>query len=78
MKTFQSFRLMRDLVSPLAAEKKKRFESFFQELGQSAADEAQKEAKWADLQALVIQEGQEMGGYWQFLVLKSGREKIYR
>lgn len=78
MKTFQSFRLMSDLFSPLPSEKKKRFESFFSSLGQSAVDAAEREAKWVDLQALVNQEVHEMGSYWQVLVLKSGREKIYR
>jgi hypothetical protein len=77
MKTFQSFRLGEGLFSTLPPEKKKRFESFFFELGQSAAEEADRVAKWTELQALVNQESQE-GSYWQVLVLKSGREKIYR
>jgi len=77
MKTFQSLRLAGDLFSPLPEAKKKQFEAFFSKLGQSIADDRERKAKWADLQKLVIQEGPEMGNYWQILVLKSGREKIY-
>jgi len=75
MKSFQSLRLSKDLFSPLPSEKKARFEKFFSEISD---EQSEKEAKWADLQALVNQDGQEMGNYWQILVLKSGREKIYR
>lgn len=77
MKTFQSLSLAKDLFNPLPEEKKKRFEHFFSDLGQSVADEAQKQAKWNDLQKMVVQEAPEMGNYWQILVLKTGREKLY-
>ena len=77
-RAFQSFRLADNLFTPLSSEKKEKFEAFFSKLGETIVDDAQKEAKWADLQKLVLQEAPDMGMYWQFLVLRSGREKIYR
>lgn len=78
IQTFQSLRLAGDLFSPLPEAKKKQFEQFFSTLGQSAAEQSEQEAKWIDLQKLVGQENLGMGNYWQILVLKAGREKIYR
>ena len=78
IKAFQSLRLTENLFSPLPVEKKAKFETFFSKLGESIANDSQREAEWSDLQRLVIQEAPEMGTYWQFLVWKSGREKIYR
>jgi len=76
IQTFQSLRLSDGLFSPLPKESKERFEAFFSGLGSCAAEEAEREAKWADLQKMVIDE-KSLGLYWQILVLKSGREKIY-
>lgn len=78
LKAFQSLRVADDLFTPLSSEKKAQFESFFAELAPLIADEAERNAKWMDLQKLVSEESSEMGNYWQILVLKSGREKIYR
>ncbi len=78
LKTFQSLRLAENLFSPLPAEKKARFERFFSELALQISDEAERNVKWGDLQKLVTEESPVMGNYWQILVLKSGREKIYR
>jgi hypothetical protein len=78
IKAFQSLRVTHSLFDLLPSEKKVKFETFFSMLGKSLVDDAEKQAKWANLQALVIQEGQEMGTYWQVLVLKFGREKIYQ
>jgi hypothetical protein len=78
VKTFQSFRLESNLFSSLAGDKKMRFEAFFSEIGDAAGDAAKQEAKWNELQKMVAQETSCMGNYWQFLVLKEGREKLYR
>ena len=78
LKAFQSLNLTGNLFSPLPLERQKKFEQFFSEILQNEPKRAEKEAKWADLQKLVLQEESQMGSYWQFLVLKSGREKIYR
>ncbi len=65
LNTFQSFRLIPDLFSPLPIEEKERFESFF----------SKKDAKWDDLQKMV-QQCNEMGSYWQVLVLQVGQNKL--
>lgn len=76
-KSFQSLNLTDDLFSYLPVEKKQRYELLFTSLGDAAADDAKRKAQWDDLQKLVL-DSQEMGNYWQFLVLKAGREKIYQ
>ena len=75
-KAFQSLRLLDDLFSPLNSEKKQQFENNFTALGQSITNESEREKQWIDWQKLVFQEAQELGSYWQFLALKSGREKL--
>jgi len=76
-KTFQSLRLEGDLFASLPAEKKKEFELFFSNLGQSLSDESVRQERWLELQKLVFQGAPEMGDYWKILVLKTGREKLY-
>ncbi|HSX38815.1 MAG TPA: hypothetical protein VLE95_08350 [Chlamydiales bacterium] len=76
IKTFQSLHFIPHLFSPLPFEKQELFQKFFANLGkQSSKEEA--DAQWLDLQNLVVQDGKEMGNYWQILVLKQGREKLY-
>jgi len=77
LQAFQTLRLEPDLFSPLPEGKRKRFDEFFSQIGQ-ALESGERDAKWADLQRLALQEAPEMGEYWQFLVLKAGREKLYR
>jgi hypothetical protein len=78
LKTFQSLQLTSNLFSPLPLEKKKKFERFFSEVAGPQMGKSEKEDKWSDLQKLVSEEASHMGTYWQFLVLRAGREKIYR
>ena len=78
-KAFQSFALPSDLLSPLSPDTKKQFEDFFTLVGKDLSDrtEEKRASQWMDLQKIVLQESQ-MGRYWQVLMLKEGREKIYR
>lgn len=75
LKTFRSLSLVPDLLSPLPLEKKEQFNQLFAKWNESLS-EASREEEWLNLQK-AITGCHEMGAYWQFLVLKEGRTKIF-
>ncbi len=75
-KTFQTLTIADHLFSLLPEEHRAPLETFFKALATGAFSESEKKALWVDLQQMVL-EKKDMGGQWQFLVLKEGREKLY-
>lgn len=76
IKSFQSLRLEKDLFSPLSETKKKEFERFFSSLDSDTFDETKRAERWKDLEKMVLAvDG--LGDHWRFLMLKTGREKMY-
>jgi hypothetical protein len=76
VKSFQSLQLTKDLFAPLPIGEKENFETFFTSLQKSNLDPILQAKQWDALQTMVAGK-MEMGNYWQFLILKMGREKIY-
>jgi len=76
-KSFQTLSLLDDLFSPLNSEKKQKLEANFASLGAAVSQESEREKQWIAWQKLVLQEAEELGAYWQFLALKSGRERLF-
>lgn len=76
LKTFRSLSLLQDLFSPLPLKKKEQFNQLFAKWNDSLAEESRKE-EWLNLQKATTS-CPEMGAYWQFLVLKEGRTKIFQ
>ncbi len=74
---FQSFALPSDLLDSLSPGAKKQFKDFFAALSSDRTEETLA-LQWNDLQKIVQQESPKMGELWKLLILKEGREKIYR
>jgi hypothetical protein len=81
LQSLQSLSLASDLLSPLARdEQKRKFDEFFSSCSIRPSNEeleGWKKNQWGRLQKIVLEDCSEMGGHWQFLVLKDGYSKIY-
>lgn len=76
-KAIQSLQLVDSLATPIADLKLKNdFEAMFSQLG--ASSEEQRSDQWNQLQKFIVDKTGAMGGYWQFLALKEGYDKIHR
>ncbi len=82
IEAFHSFVEIPSLFSPVEdPRQKEQLELCFHSLGgfPPEGDRALLQmAQWEELQALVADAGMSLGGYWQFLVLQEGYQKIYR
>lgn len=77
--SFATFNLIPDLFSPLSQEKKQQFEDFFKTISSSLEPTTEMQnAQWSELQKRVLQNTSNMGSYWQFCVLKEGRNQIFQ
>ncbi|MBI5272864.1 MAG: hypothetical protein HY861_02650 [Chlamydiia bacterium] len=80
VQAFQSLSLIPHLLIVLSPEEKSQFETFFTSIDSETATMTPQlqEAKWVELQHKVLQGHENLGAYWQFLVLQEGRKKIYQ
>lgn len=81
LQAMQSLSVAQDLLAPLPREEqKKKLNNFFSSISEKPEDaelENWKKNQWADFQKIVLNDCPEMGGHWQFLILKEGYTKIH-
>ncbi len=73
---FRSLQVADHLFSLLSEEEKQPLAQWFARLEAPLDSEGEKKALWENLQKIVLGK-KGLGTYWQFLVLKEGREKLY-
>lgn len=81
LEALRSFDVIADILAPVADPiQHERLHDLFAILGDFAPAEdraVQQTQQWQMLQTLVDEVGQQLGAYWQYLVLQEGYQKIY-
>ena len=78
LESLQSLSLVPDLLTSVP--QKQSFDEFYSKVNtipEETTPEQWKKSQWERLQKIVLNDCKEMGGHWQFLVLKEGYSKIY-